>query len=210
MLNHIIWDWNGTLLDDAWLCTDIMNDLLTKYNLPTITLEKYREIFDFPVKDYYEKTGFDFSKLSFEKMGTEFIEIYNKRKKECKLQPDTVLVLQHFYDNGVPQSILSARQQKDLIDDINYYGLKKYFTHISGLKNHYADGKIKNAEKLLEKIGEKHSDVLIIGDTTHDFEIAKKFRLKRIMLSHGHHSKGRFKKYNVVVYDNLYKVTHPL
>ena len=48
---HIIWDWNGTLLDDVELCADIMNNLLKTRSLSTITLEKYREIFIFPLKD---------------------------------------------------------------------------------------------------------------------------------------------------------------
>ena len=42
---HIIWDWNGTLLDDAWLFVDIMNGVLENRNMDTITVKKYRKIF---------------------------------------------------------------------------------------------------------------------------------------------------------------------
>ena len=63
---HVIWDWNGTLLDDNWLCVEVMNTLLSSRNLPLLTLERYRDIFDFPVKNYYEKLGFNFKKESFE------------------------------------------------------------------------------------------------------------------------------------------------
>ena len=52
---YIIWDWNGTLLNDVWLCIEIMNEMLENRNLPSITYDKYREIFDFPVQRYYEK-----------------------------------------------------------------------------------------------------------------------------------------------------------
>ena len=27
---HVIWDWNGTLLDDAWLCVEVLNGLLAR------------------------------------------------------------------------------------------------------------------------------------------------------------------------------------
>ena len=209
MLNHIIWDWNGTLLDDVWLCTDIINHLLEKYNLPTITIEKYKELFDFPVKGYYQKLGFDFKKVPFEKVGTEFIEIYNKRVRECKLQKDAEHVLKHYHSWEVPQSILSARKQEELESDLEFYGLTKYVTNIVGLKNHYASGKLENAKKLLKKIGEKPADILIIGDTTHDFEIAKKLRLKRIILDIGHQSSARLKKLDAIIHTNLYEVAHP-
>ena len=63
----VIWDWNGTLLDDGWLFVEVMNSILRSRGMNTITLEKYREIFGFPVKDYYLKLGFDLEKEPFEK-----------------------------------------------------------------------------------------------------------------------------------------------
>ena len=38
---HIIWDWNGTLLDDRWLCIEAINQTLTKRNMNTITDDEY-------------------------------------------------------------------------------------------------------------------------------------------------------------------------
>ena len=34
--SHILWDWNGTLLDDAWLCVEVMNSMLAERDLPQI------------------------------------------------------------------------------------------------------------------------------------------------------------------------------
>ena len=57
---YIIWDWNGTLINDVWLLVEIMNNMLKKRNLPKIDSKKYREIFDFPVTKYYSKLGLIF------------------------------------------------------------------------------------------------------------------------------------------------------
>ena len=43
-LKHIIWDWNGTLLDDSWLCVESINKSLKKRNLPQIDKEKYFQV----------------------------------------------------------------------------------------------------------------------------------------------------------------------
>ncbi len=59
-VKQLIWDWNGTLLDDVRMCVNVMNVLLDKYALPELTCEKYKQVFDFPVKDYYANLGFDF------------------------------------------------------------------------------------------------------------------------------------------------------
>ena len=58
--NHIIWDWNGTLLNDRWLCVEAINQALNKRNLPMLTEGKYKDVFSFPVEDYYKKVGFDY------------------------------------------------------------------------------------------------------------------------------------------------------
>ena len=73
---HIIWDWNGTLLNDGWLFVDVMNSILLNRKMKTITLEKYRQIFGFPVKEYYINLGFDLEKEPFEICGLEFINEY--------------------------------------------------------------------------------------------------------------------------------------
>ena len=87
---HIIWDWNGTLVDDTWLFVDIMNGVLKDRNLNGITLQDYRNVFDFPVKDYYIKLGFDFAEEAFESSGLDFIKIYDSRKYMLTLSKSTV------------------------------------------------------------------------------------------------------------------------
>ena len=58
----ILWDWNGTLLNDTDFCISIVNGLLRARDKEALTKARYLEIFNFPVKDYYKKAGFDFSK----------------------------------------------------------------------------------------------------------------------------------------------------
>ena len=54
-INVILWDWNGTLLDDVEVCIESMNSMLSKRKKPLLTREHYKEIFTFPVIDYYRK-----------------------------------------------------------------------------------------------------------------------------------------------------------
>jgi len=112
---HVIWDWNGTLINDVWLVVEIMNKMLKKRNLPKIDSKKYREFFDFPVMNYYSKLGFDFSNESFEKLNVEFISEYYKRFNECKLFDEAEEVLKKIRDMGISQSILSASKEDVLI-----------------------------------------------------------------------------------------------
>ena len=53
---QIIWDFNGTLLDDVRETLDATNALLARYGKPMLAdADAYRRVFGFPVIDYYEK-----------------------------------------------------------------------------------------------------------------------------------------------------------
>ena len=89
---HVIWDWNGTLVDDTWLCVEIINKLLKKRNLKLVTIDDYKEKFMFPVREYYIELGFNFEDEPFEVSGLEFI---NEFKKDYLMHP--FILIQNLY-----------------------------------------------------------------------------------------------------------------
>jgi phosphoglycolate phosphatase len=205
---HIIWDWNGTLVDDAWLCLEIINNLLHKRNIPKLNLREYQEVFDFPVKDFYAKIGFDFSKEPFHVPASEYIDAYNKERSRCGLHRGALEALSFFRDSGISQSILSASKQSSLEEAIEYYTIKSYFTNVCGLDDYYANGKIEIAKNLLAHIGENESTIVIIGDTTHDYEVARSLGIDCILFNGGHHSRKKLEQCGVRVLDTLADIKH--
>jgi len=200
---YIIWDYNGTLLDDAQLCVDCMNELLRKYNISEITYQKYKQIFDFPVKDYYQRAGFDFNKFDFNIVGVEFIDLYQKYNNQLKLQKNVIDVLENFKNQNIKQSILSAREHNKLIEELDFFGINHYFEKVLGLDNHLAAGKLDNGKILIEKINIEKSEIVLIGDTTHDFDVANELGIECILIASGHHSFEKLKSKNEIVLENL-------
>ena len=200
---HIIWDWNGTLINDTWLFVDIMNNVLKNKEMNPITIKKYRNIFGFPVKDYYIKLGFNLKKESFKKSGMEFINAYKKRRYEADLYPNVKIMLNKLNSISITHSILSAQHQKLLNDLIKHYEIKKYFKYIKGLNNYYATSKIKEGKTLIKKIGLDPKYVLLIGDTNHDYEVSQKLNIDCLLISHGHHSHYKLLKTGVPVVKNI-------
>ena len=78
---HVIWDWNGTLLDDVGECVAVLNDMLGKRGMELATVERYQKAFSFPVINFYLDLGFDFEKEPFDKVADEYIESYSRRWK---------------------------------------------------------------------------------------------------------------------------------
>ena len=202
-IRHIIWDWNGTLFDDVDLCVENINWLLKKYNYLPITKERYKEIFTFPVIEYYRRAGFNLEQLDFTKIGKEWMDRYEQKKYQAKLADGAEEIVKIFFDKGIKQSILSAYSEDTLIEIIDRFGLKNFFTNIVGLDNIYAESKINLGKRLIQKIDTNKDEILLIGDTVHDFEVAQELGCKCILLSSGHQSRKELEKCGVEVVDEL-------
>jgi phosphoglycolate phosphatase len=188
---QIIWDWNGTLLDDTWLCVEIINTYLSDRGLPNISLSRYRNIFAFPVKDYYVTLGFDFTKESWEEISASFIAEYETKRSRCHLMPEVVETLHHLTSLGISQSILSASKQDYLERAVLEYGIVDFFSTLNGLDNHHAAGKEEIAKEYISSLEVEKSEILLIGDTLHDAHIASVIGMDCFLIPNGHHSKER-------------------
>ena len=204
--NHIIWDWNGTLLDDAWLCVEIINTFLHDRGLPKVTIEQYRDIFTFPVRSYYEALGFDFHKESWEEISTAFITTYETNRTRCSLMSGAKAVLDHFSFLGIDQSILSASKLEYLQKAIGEYGLEGIFFALNGLDNHHAAGKVEVGKVFMKGNRLNPSRILLIGDTLHDVEVADAIGVDCCLVSNGHQTADRLKNGGVSVYNDLFEL----
>lgn len=202
-ITGIIWDWNGTLLNDMNLCVQTMNELLVKRNLPLLSFDGYKDVFSFPVRDYYAKIGFDFEREPFEIPALEFISRYNEQMGGCSLHPDSLDVLKYFDSVGIRQFILSAMRQEELDANLKLHGVSQYFEHVFGLDDHYATSKIENGHRLISSFNLNVDELVLIGDTVHDFEVASELGCQCVLIANGHQTKEILQETGVLVVDRI-------
>ncbi len=191
MYKHIIWDWNGTLLDDVNLSLKAINIVLARYGLPDLGRERYLKIFTFPVIEYYQKLGFDFNLTPFNIVGTEFIEEYTTRMFRVKLHRGAKEFMQFATEYGVSQSMLSAAKQQMLEQLTAHHGLEDYFIRIVGLDNHYAHSKLEAGKAWMKELPHPAKDIIYIGDTLHDVDVAHELGVDIVLLALGHTDTAR-------------------
>lgn len=202
----VIWDWNGTLLNDLDHCISSINVLLEKRNLPLLDNERYKEVFSFPVRDYYQRIGFDFTKEDFAIPAKEFIDIYDQDIENCGLHDNAAEVLAWFKRQGARQFVLSAMRQSMLETTLKQNKIFGYFEGVAGLNDHYAVSKIDRGRQLINDFGIDKNNAFIIGDTNHDFEVAQQLGMKCILIADGHQSKRRLKKTGANVLQGLKEI----
>ena len=207
---HVIWDWNGTLFNDAGLCVDCMNTLLERRSLPLLTPARYRAVFDFPVIEYYRRLGFDFDREPFERLGTEFMVEYERRKYECGLQPNAVSVLEELAGAGLTQSVLSAYRQDTLEELLEHFEVRRFFTKVIGADDHYATGKVGQGLSWIRELNVDPGEVVLVGDTVHDFEVARAMGTACVLIPGGNHDRARLLSCGVPVLDGLREVARAI
>ena len=203
MYKQIIWDWNGTLWNDTWLCVEINNHMLERRKLPPITIETYRDKLCFPVSDYYCQLGFDYNTDPYNRLAEEFIAEYESRRFECELHPDARELIHFFQSLEIPQAVLSAYQQEALLQATDHFELTPFFDDIIGLNDIYASGKVENGKQYMRKSGIRPNEILFLGDTLHDFEVAEAMGVSCALIAGGHNSRARLETCGVPVFDSL-------
>lgn len=114
-MKTVVWDWNGTLLDDVEVCIETVNAMLRQRNLPALeSVDQYQNVFTFPVIDYYRRVGFDLERESFEALSEEYMRGYHERAVRCGLFADAEPGIKQLREQGVPSLILSASRQDHL------------------------------------------------------------------------------------------------
>jgi len=195
----LIWDWNGTLLNDMEISILSMNQMLEKRNYPLLTTEKYLSIFTFPVQNYYKKAGVDFDTHDWDTVAMEFIGTYRENVVDAKLHADVEETLRYFQQKNIKQYILSAMQQDFLAETVMKSGIFGLFEKVVGLNNHYAETKEDVARNLISEIGISPAEICMVGDTIHDFEVAELVGINCILIAHGHQSYQRLTETGTMV-----------
>jgi phosphoglycolate phosphatase len=206
----IIWDFNGTLLNDMQVCVDCMNIMLGERGLAKLDLERYRQIFTFPVREYYEKLGFDFNREPFEIPAHQFIDHYRVHLTEAPLHAGVIDLLDQLKKRRIRHVILSAMEQALLEDTLEKKGILGHFDKVVGIRDHLADGKLEMARELVASLGEDLSGLYLVGDTTHDYEVAAGANIPCLLIAHGHQSPERLRPLSCQVVNDLEELMEKL
>lgn len=200
--DYCIWDFNGTILDDVDTGIRAVNELLAARGLRTIaSREEYQSVFGFPIRGYYERLGFDFSKESYETIAPIWVERYLHYVRDAKIFEDVRRTLTYFAEQGVRQVILSATEHGMLCQQLKELSVFEYFDEVLGLDNIHAASKVLLAREWRAR--HTQARLLLIGDTDHDVDTARQMGAECVLIARGHQSVERLLTLGVPIYQSL-------
>ena len=196
-MKTVFWDFNGTILDDARLCHDILVRMLREVGRPTVTFEEYLDIFTFPVRDYYAKV-YDLEAVSFEVLAKRFINLYKPESLKAPLTEGAVGTIEAVKAMGYRNVLLSASETNNLLEQLRHFGIEDLFDDVLGTSDIHAGTKKDIALEYIKDhpFDTRHS--LMVGDTLHDAEVAHAIGCDIVLYTGGHQSKKRLTAHHTI------------
>ena len=189
MEKRLIWDWNGTLLDDVSAAVNALNRMLLSRGASPITVDHYRRRFGFPVRPFYAELGVDLDRWDWDAICEDF-HLYVVAEPQA-VREDAADALAAARDMGFRQCVLSALRQDLLEDALERNGLRPFFDLVYGVDNLDGASKLQRGHELAAAIGSGVENAILIGDTLHDAEVAKALGVGCVLVSCGHQTAER-------------------
>lgn len=189
-IRWILFDWNGTLVDDLDICLQIHQDIRSKSGLAPLTKETYLDQFGFPLVEFYKRVGFDLIQPDFATITRWFMDEYYQRQDEHTLFADAEPALHQLKAKGLKLGIISASQHQRLVRAVEHFGLANSFDEIMGIRDDFAASKSAELGQFLAQKDINPQEILFVGDTHHDAEIALEFGLPYAIIPRGHQSQS--------------------
>ena len=205
-MKYVIYDFNGTILDDVDVCIKAENKTIEHFHLnrPPLSREEYLKLFTFPVKHYYELVGFDWNVNPYEEVGQYWFNWYRELREEYKVHDGVTEILEENHRKGLKNILLSASSLVELKKQLEELQIAEYFDEVLGIDNIYAGSKVDIALDWMKDKNPK--ECIMIGDTLHDLETADAMGVECILVANGHQDKETLLEHCDRVVDDIREV----
>jgi phosphoglycolate phosphatase-like HAD superfamily hydrolase len=173
-VEHLVWDWNGTLLADGGALIEATVDAFQECALPAVTREDYQRHHVQPIPLFYERlAGRGLSAAEQERLDSCFRVAYARHRAAVGLALDAVTALTDWSAAGGRQSLLSMYPHRDLVPLVEGAGIAGFFTRIDGSAGTDVARKAPHLKRHLREQGLRPDRTILIGDSLDDVWAAR-------------------------------------
>lgn len=198
MIKLVVFDWNGTLLNDARICLIADNHVIKAFGGEAITISTYRKTIIIPAINFYSQHIPNSEKLDLNKLSTTFHNHYETVALKAKLRTNAKKLLQILDKNNINSIILSNHTISGINDQLKRLKIEKYFSAVLANPSINTSMKKRNKKEKLEvylrEKKYKTEEIIIVGDSPEEVEIGKQLGIKSIAIVKGFYDKSRLVK----------------
>jgi phosphoglycolate phosphatase-like HAD superfamily hydrolase len=183
---HLVWDWNGTVLNDFEIILRSTNDSFGDHGLPPITAEQYRTQIKMPIRAFYaDILGHEPTDEEWETLDASFHRYYVAYERQARLSDGLPDLFRDWAGRGHSQSLLSMYHDDKLVPVVAHHGIAHHFTLVQGTTPPRPARKAEHLQDHLRRLSVDPSQVVLIGDSPDDAHAAQSVGAHAILYSGG-------------------------
>jgi phosphoglycolate phosphatase len=193
----LVFDWNGTLLDDADALLQTTNVILNRFGFASIDLQKFREQCDLPFAVLYRKLGMSADEVeAADSNGSAlFHDTYEPLASRAPLREGARDILEAAHRQGVQTLVLSNHIVEPIRVQLRRLGIEDYISEVLAFENRATQyksmGKGERLRLYMQMNHLKPETTVIVGDMPVETEIARDLGLTSISITGGFVSEPR-------------------
>jgi phosphoglycolate phosphatase len=186
-----IFDFDGTLVDSAPGIVDVMRDVVEEYLLSKEIFEKWRQLVGVPLLQQAQIILPEKDAKFHLELINRYRTIYDTKVIEiCPLFPGLITMLDQLVTNNVELAIVSSKRRSLVEVVLDHHNLARYFRLVVGQQdvgNHkpHPEG----VHLTVDSFGIRHKDVVVIGDSSFDLDMARAAGVDSIGVTTGIHTR---------------------
>lgn len=199
---HVIWDWNGTLINDSHYSWQVFCSVSRWAGVPELSFDRFQRVYQHPVEEMYRAAGFRITPESFEEIAAFWHDEYTARVHELSLFTDTQEAITIAKSRGITQHIVSALPHTILTANVARQNIATEFASVTGLSDLSGRSKVANAQALVASLEHDPKEILVIGDSSHDAEVALSLGAQCVLVSCGYEDTDRLSRHGFPIADS--------
>ncbi|GGI31359.1 MULTISPECIES: HAD family hydrolase [Bradyrhizobium] len=198
----LVFDWNGTLLDDAHALLQTTNAILNRFGYAPINMETFREHCDLPLSLLYRNLGMSQDEVAaVDRDGSAvFHNTYEPLADRADLREGARRVLELAHREAALSVIVSNHIVAPLRSQLRRLGIHDYINEALAFESRATQYKSMSKGERLRLYMQKYSldpaSTFIIGDMPIEMDIARNLALISISITGGFVSDSRLRAAN--------------
>ena len=184
----LVFDWDGTLLDSTGAIVNAVQAACRDLGVPEPSHAHASQVIGLGLCDALRHSAPNLSEDKFPEMIERYRFHYLSRDHELSLFEGAFELIDGLYSSGFVLAVATGKSRKGLDRALLHSDLGRYFSSTRCADECFSKPHPQMLEELMAEFSVSPERTLMIGDTTHDLQMAINANVASLAVSYGAHS----------------------
>jgi phosphoglycolate phosphatase len=186
----LVFDWDGTLMDSAAAISESLQEACTELGLPVPSRQQARYVIGLGLTDALAYVLPELPEADYPSVLDRFRVHFLRRDAGTTLFPGAAEMIHELRDSGFLLAVATGKSRRGLDRALKETGLLGLFDTTRCADEGFSKPHPGMLEAVMDRLAIPPAATVMIGDTTHDLEMAKAAGVAAVAVTYGAHERA--------------------